>query len=121
MFLKFRDGVRLAQQQLRQAVRQNMDRHTIENYTGHVSLCVRLLNQHEPVMKERFGTEYLKEAQTRHEDLAKADSMKAGLATVVEIEESPEILSTSSEEEVASHGPSVEPHRQHSEGGRLRG
>ena len=99
MYLKFRDGMRPAQRQLRQAVRHNMDRHTIDDYTEHVSLCVRLLTQHESVMTEKFGDEHLKEAQTRHEDLAKAESLKARLATVVEIKESPEVLSTSSDEE----------------------
>ena len=37
-------------------------------------------------MKEAFGTEYLKDAQTRHEDLAKAEYMNARLATVVDID-----------------------------------
>ena len=46
-----------------------------------------------------FGEEYLYEAQKRHEDLAKALSPGAGLSLVVEIVESPEILSTSFEGE----------------------
>ena len=100
MFLKFRYGVRLAQPQLRQAVRHIMDRHTIENYTPHVSLCVRLLEQHESVMKEKYGTEYFEETQDRHEVIAIAESWKAGLATVADIEESQEILSTSSDDEM---------------------
>ena len=47
-------------------------------------------------------------AQTRREDLAKAESQRAGLSTFVEIEESQEILSTSSEEE-ASDAPVAKP------------
>ena len=100
MFLKFRVGVRLAQQQLRQPVRHNMEGHTAEDYTERVSLSVRLLEQHESVMKEKYGTEYLNEAQDRNDVIALVESWKAGLTTVVDIEESPEILSTSPEEEM---------------------
>ena len=63
---------------------------------------------HELIMEEHFGGEYLEGAQTRREDLAKAESQRAGLSTFVEIEESQEILSTSSEEE-ASDAPVAKP------------
>ena len=67
-------------------------------------------------MKEKCGTEYLKEAQTRDEDLAKAESMKAGLATVVDIEVEPRdtvyILRGGDK-----CGTSGGPHRRHCDGG----